>query len=93
MLTERAKELIPKARIFSFANVKDIYPESVMTIFQEADDDGKYLSDSDLEKIKNIVPELSENLKQSQLLRDKAEEIVDQARRKILASFPNIICD
>lgn len=90
MLSERAKELIPKARIFTLASVKNTYPETVINIFQQADDQGEYLSDSDSQTIEHSLPELKENIKQAQLLRDNAEQIVEQAREKVLVSFPNI---
>jgi hypothetical protein len=90
MLTERAKQLIPKARIFSLARVKTVYPEQVIAIFQQADNEGRYLTDSDLQQIKTILPELTENIKKAKLLKDKAEQIVEQARQKVLASFPYI---
>ncbi|HIK37514.1 MAG: phycobilisome protein [Geminocystis sp.] len=90
MLTERAKELIPKARIFSLETVKNIYPERVISIFQEADDEGKYLSDSDMEEIANLVPFLRESLENSKTIRDKAQEIVEGARKEVLKAFPEI---
>lgn len=90
MLTEKAKKLIPLARIFSVTDVEEIYPESVINIFQQADDNGEYLNDSDLQEIETILPKLSANLKQARILRDKSEEIVEEARQKVLASFPMI---
>jgi hypothetical protein len=90
MLTERAKQLIPKARIFSLATVKNVYPQEVIAIFQQADNEGKYLSDSDFQQITTILPEITENIKKAKLLRDNAEQIVEQARQKVLASFPHI---
>ena len=90
MLSERAKQLIPKARIFTVANIETQYPESVINIFQQADDNGEYLSDSDINQIQENVAQLTKNLKQAQILRDKAEEIVEKAREQVLAKFPQI---
>ena len=90
MLTEKAKQLIPKARIFSLNTVKEVYPESVLTIFQEADDQGRYLTDADFQVIKTNQVELTDNLQQAKLLTDKAEQIVAQARQKVLTQFPDI---
>jgi allophycocyanin-B len=47
-LSERAKQLIPKARIVSFANWQGLYTDEVLQIFQQADDEGRYLTDEDL---------------------------------------------
>ena len=106
MLSERAQQLIPKARIFTVATIENQYPAEancfqqgfapmqsmhyVSAIFQQADDNGKYLSDSDLEKIKKSLPQLTKNVHQAQLIRDKAEEIVEKARKEVLIKFPQI---
>ena len=58
-LSERAKQLIPKARIVSFATWKNLYSDEVIAIFQEADNQSRYLTDEDLERIKNLEPNLS----------------------------------
>ena len=44
MLSEKVKELIKKSRIVNcdWQN----YPESVVNIFQQADNEGRYLTDS-----------------------------------------------
>lgn len=89
-LSERAKELIVKARIVSFSNWKDTYSNDIIAIFQEADDQGRYLTDEDIEKIKTLSPENTSGLAKAQLLRDNAPEIVDKARQQVLATFPNI---
>lgn len=89
-LSERAKQLIPKARIVSFATWKNIYPDEVIAIFQKADDESRYLTDEDLEKIKNLVPDTSSMLEQARLLREQAPNLVSNAREKVLADFPNI---
>ncbi len=90
MLTERAKQLIPKARIVSFASWKEVYPEQVIAIFQQADDGVCYLTDSDLEQIKTLSPQTTEDLEKAKILREKAKEIVEQARKKVLEKFPSI---
>jgi hypothetical protein len=51
-LSERAQQLIPKARIISFANWP--YQQSAIAIWQQADDQTRYLSDSDLDTIVNL---------------------------------------
>lgn len=89
-LSERAKELIIKARIVSFSNWKDTYSDEIISIFQEADDHGSYLTDEDSEKIKALSHFTTSGLAKAQLLRDNASEIVDKARQQVLATFPNI---
>ncbi|PSF39079.1 phycobilisome protein [Aphanothece hegewaldii CCALA 016] len=89
-LSERAKELIVKSRIVSFSHWKDSYSDEVISIFQKADDQGIYLSDSDSEHIKMLSPETATGLAKAQLLRDKAPEIIAKARQKVLETFPNI---
>ncbi|MEG4442177.1 phycobilisome protein [Microcoleus sp. AT9_B5] len=89
-LSERAKQLIPQARIVSFANWKNLYSDEVIAIFQEADNQSRYLTDEDLERIKNLHPHLSLMLEKARLLREQAPNIVADARKKVLADFPNI---
>ncbi|MEO9127504.1 MAG: phycobilisome protein [Microcoleus sp.] len=89
-LSERAKQLIPKARIVSFATWKNLYPDEVIAIFQKADDESRYLTDEDLEQIKILVPDTSLMLEQARLLREQAPHLVANAREKVLADFPNI---
>ncbi|MBF2018671.1 MAG: phycobilisome protein [Hydrococcus sp. C42_A2020_068] len=89
-LSERAKQLIPKARIVSFATWKNHYPSEVIAIFQKADDEGRYLTDEDIERIKTLSSETLVSLERAKLLREKATEIVSEARKKVLERFPNI---
>ena len=89
-LSERAKQLIPKARIVSFATWKNLYSDEVIAIFQEADNQSRYLTDEDLERIKNLEPNLSLMLEKARLLREQAPNLVADARKKVLADFPNI---
>jgi allophycocyanin-B len=89
-LSDRARQLIPKARIVSFATWSNDYPAEVIAIFQKADDEGRYLTDEDLEQIKTLSPSLSSSLEKARLLREKATDIVGEARKKLLEQFPNI---
>ena len=47
-LTERAKQLIPKARIVSFKGWEEVLPTEIIQSFQAADDEGRYLTQKDL---------------------------------------------
>lgn len=89
-LTERAKQLIPLSRIVSFAAWKNHYPASVIEIFQQADDQGRYLTDQDLEQIATLIPESLSALESARLLRDKADTIIDSARQKVLDEYSGI---
>lgn len=89
-LSERAKQLISQARIVSFATWKNLYSDEVIAIFQDADNQSRYLTDEDLERIKNIHPHLSLMLEKARLLREQAPNIVAEARKKVLADFPDI---
>lgn len=89
-LSERAKELIPKSRIVSFSDWNQIYSAEIIAIFQAADDQGRYLTDEDLEQLKKLAPEISSSLEKAKLLREQAPEIIAQARQQVLATFPNI---
>ncbi|XZN97244.1 MAG: phycobilisome protein [Microcoleus sp.] len=89
-LSDRAKELIPKARIVSFTAWKNLYSEEVIAIFQAADNRGQYLTDEDLEHIQNLVTDNFLMVAQAKLLREQAPNLVANARAKVLAEFPNI---
>lgn len=89
-LSERAQQLIPLARIVSFEGGKSRYNEEIIAIFQQADDEGRYLSDRDLEILKQKAPNLAESLEYARLIRDKAQIIVDNARNKVLMKYPTI---
>ncbi len=90
MLSDKVKELIAKSRIVSFEDWQD-YPAEVTAIFQQADDGGQYLTDEEIEKIKTLVPDLSQGLEQGKLLRDNVNEIVSQARGVVLDANPGIL--
>jgi hypothetical protein len=89
-LTERAKQLIPLARIVSFEAWKNHYSAELIEIFQQADDQGRYLTDQDLEQIAMRIPESSSALEFARLLRDKADTIIDSARQKVLDEYSGI---
>lgn len=83
-LSDRAKNLIPKARIVNAAQLA-LAPEA-QAILQAADDGGRYLTDQDLAGLGAEA----ENGRVAQLLRDRAEEIVTDARQTVLAQYPGI---
>ena len=87
MLSDRVKELIEKSRIVSF---NWHYPQSVIDIFQQADDEKRYLTDEEIEEIEAIVPDLSVGLARGKVLRDNVVEIVSDAREVVLKANPGI---
>ncbi len=89
-LSEHVKELIAKARIVSFASWKGSYPPEVIQLFQAADDESRYLSDEDLEQILAASSEAESFISTVRLLRDRAPEIIYEARAQVLTQFPNI---
>lgn len=93
-LTETAKQLIPKARIVSFKTWEGLLPKEVIQLFQIADDQGRYLTDSDLQLLKTSSSSLPNfSIEAASLLRDCAAEIVDEAREKVLETYPNITAE
>ncbi|VEP18255.1 Phycocyanin [Hyella patelloides LEGE 07179] len=91
MLSEKAKELIKKSHIVSFEGWEKTYPSEIVTIFQQADNEGRYLTDEDILRITKIAPHLATSLKQAQILRDDVTEIVNSSRAEVLATFSQII--
>ena len=89
MLSDKVKELIKKSRIVNFDSWQN-YPTEVVEIFKQADDEGRYLTDEDIEQVQKVLPNLSTSLAQGKLLRDNVEEIVSQARGVVLAANPQI---
>ena len=87
MLSDKVKELIEKSRIVSF---DWSHPSEVIRIFQQADDEGRFLSNEDIGKIQQAVPSLSEGLESGKLLRDKVTSIISDARGVVLAAYPRI---
>jgi len=89
-LSEKVRELIQKARIVSFATWKETHPAEAIQCFQSADDQGRYLTDEEVQKIQQLAPETATLLPVGQLLRDRVSEIIDAARGQVLETFPMI---
>ncbi|BAY65368.1 phycobilisome protein [Calothrix brevissima NIES-22] len=89
-LSEKVRELIIKARIVSFATWQNTHTPEAIQLFQAADDEGRYLTDEDLQQIQQLVPTHTALISVSQELRDRVQEIVDEARSQVLTQFPNI---
>lgn len=89
-LSDKVQELIQKARIVSFATWHDTHPTAAIQLFQAADDQGRYLTDEDLQEIQQITPLTIVPMSAVQQLRDRVSEIVDEARAGVLQTFPDI---
>lgn len=90
MLSPKVKELIAKSRIVSFQTWQPDYPAPLIQIFQNADDDSRYLTDQDLENILAVAPNLETSVAIAKTLRDDAANIVEKSRADVLQIFPNI---
>jgi hypothetical protein len=82
-LSETVKALIVKARIMQFEDWEN------QSIFQTADDNRLYLTDAELA----IVGHSPAAIAAVQLLRERATEIVDEARAGVLAQCPGILAE
>jgi Phycobilisome protein len=89
-LSDHVLELIQKARIVSFATWQDTHSIEALEIFQAADDERQYLTDENLQQIQQFSPATLTFRPIVQQLRDRATEIVDEARAKVLNTFPDI---
>lgn len=89
-LSDTVKELIKKARIVSFESWQTTHPAEAISLFQAADDQGRYLSDADFLRLQQLAPQTTAFVPIAQLLRDQVVEIVDEARRQLLETFPTI---
>jgi hypothetical protein len=89
-LSEKIQSLIQKARIVSFATWQNTHSPEALEIFQSADDGRQYLTDEDLSQIELLASGTTLLSPIAQQLRDRATEIVDEARVGVLATFPDI---
>lgn len=89
-LSDTVRELIQKSRIVSFTTWQDTHSAEAIERFQAADDEGRYLTDDDLEQLQHIAPATTALFPSVQLLRDRVNEIVDEARSQVLETFPTI---
>ena len=86
-LSQKAKELIPKARIVSLKAWENSHSPAEIQLFQAADDAGRYLADEDLQQLHSSEPK---SVTTAKFLRDNAADIVSEAREQVLAEYPNI---
>ena len=89
-LNEKVRDLIQKARIVSFSTWHDRYAVDVIQRFQVADDERRYLTDEDVYVLQSTASASDSLGAVVQALRDRASEIVDEARAELLKTFPTI---
>jgi Phycobilisome protein len=89
-LSEKVRELIQKARIVSFATWQNTHSAATTQRLQAADDEGRYLTDEDFQQLQLLAPDTSGLIGVASMLRDRAAEIVDEARAGVLTKFPTI---
>lgn len=90
-LSDTVKQLIPKARIVSFADWSSEYSAEAIAIFQAADDDRHCLTNEEYSRLQTFSPPLpQQGIVLATALRDSARDIVGEARGSVLAAFPGI---
>ena len=87
-LSDKVKALIIKARIMNIQEWD--LEENAMTLIQKADDEGRYLTDQDLEQLQRRTPQTLPWLNIVQQIQEQAPSIVDEARSQVLNRFPSI---
>jgi Phycobilisome protein len=90
-MSDAVKDLIQKARIMDFSRWRPGHPPESIALFQAADDERRYLTDADFEKIVALAPKMTALAPAAKVLRDQATEIVDEARSMVLVKFPGIM--
>jgi hypothetical protein len=90
-LSPAVLELIPKARIVSFATWQDRYTPEILQIFQAADDQRLYLSNEELQQIASSYPDQAIDIDIVTILQEQVVDIVNEARSGVLSAFPHIL--
>ncbi len=89
-LSDKVRELIKKSRIVSFVNLQNVYPIEVVQCLQAADDQSRYLTDADLQQMQELAPAIAKFIPVVRLLRNRVNDIIDEARAEVLQEFPKI---
>lgn len=89
-LSDKVKALIAKSRIVDVCQWQGQLPAEAIAIVQAADDEGRYLTDEDLQQLQDSVPTGLPWVSVAQQFREQAPAIVDEARTQVLAEFPGI---
>jgi Phycobilisome protein len=90
-LSEQVMMLISKSRIMDFQAWSGDHSPETIAMFQAADDAKLYLNDQQLEVLMQLDPKRGAALNTVGLLRDRAAQIIDEARTGVLLAFPEIL--
>lgn len=88
-LSDRARQLLPQARLTTFQAWQTEIPAELLTRFQAAEEEQRFLTDADLVAIAlACLP--NANPTAARFLRDDADELIAIARADLLDRFPGI---
>jgi hypothetical protein len=90
-LSEQVMMLISKSRIMDFQAWSGDHSPETIAMFQAADDAKLYLNDQQLQVLMQLDPKRVAALETVGLLRDRAAQIIDEARTGVLLAFPEIL--
>ncbi|MEO1133562.1 MAG: phycobilisome protein [Cyanobacteria bacterium J06639_1] len=85
-----AKAALARAGIVKADEWQGTYPEATVTCVRNADTDKRFLTDAELDEIAAQSASQSETLASVRGLRDRADDIVTEARTNVLSQFPGI---
>ncbi len=84
--------LIAQARnIMNLASWETTHPLEAIAIAQKAEDEARFLTDTELHQLRKLAPQHATFLPIVALLRDRADAIVAQARQELLITHPELI--
>ncbi len=89
-LSDKVKTLIAKSRIVNVSQWQGDLTPAAIALVQAADDEGRYLTDADLQQLQAQSPTQLPWLNVVQQLREQAPTVVDEARSQVLTAFPGI---
>jgi hypothetical protein len=64
------------------------HPLEAIAIAQKAEDEARFLTDAELHQLRELTPQQADLLPVVAVLRDRADEIVTQARQELLTTHP-----
>ena len=89
-LSDQVKALIAKSRIVNVRQWEGTHSSEAIAIVQAADDEGRYLTDEDLQQFQASTTMPLSGVSVAQQLRDQAPAIVEESRAQVLEAFPGI---
>jgi Phycobilisome protein len=83
-MSDAIKDLIRKARIMDFSRWHPGHPPESIAVFQLADDERRYLTGEELDRVVGLAPKLTGLVPVVRVLTAEATAIVDEARAVVL---------